>query len=120
MKRITEAWKRYLNENLGEEESERDQTPDEGAWLVRLGLSRVDHERLASVGGSVPELAPDAPRRTWNINNSVLAIVDGQGDHWFKRPHREHQLDVALDALERAGYSPWEHMPVPMWSRLER
>ena len=116
MKRITENWKRYLDEDLGPEEP--GVTNDrEGAWLVHLGLSRVDHERLASVGGGVPELSPEAPRRTWNINNNVLAVVDGEGDHWFKRPHHERQLDVALQALEQAGFSQWEHMPVPAWGR---
>ena len=116
MKRITENWKRYLQEALGPDDR-MVKNDREGAWLVRLGLSRVDHDRLESGGGAVRRLAPDAPRRTWNINNGVLAVVDGEGDHWFKRPHHDHQLDIALQELQQAGFSQWEHMPVPVWRR---
>ncbi len=42
MKLIMENWKKFLAEG------------ELGAELVKLRLSRVDHERLPSVGGSVP------------------------------------------------------------------
>jgi hypothetical protein len=106
MKTIMEGWKRFVNEAM----------PDhEGGWLSSLGLSRIDHERLADVGGSVPELGPDVPLRTWNINNDVLAVVDSEGNHWFKRPHRAHQLDRAVEELKAAGYQLSEDLPVPVW-----
>lgn len=108
MKTIMEGWKRFVTEQA-------DDPRAEGAWLVSLGLSRVDHERLGNVGGSVPELGPEAQRKTWNINNGVLAVVDSAANHWFKRPHREHQLDQAIDELNAAGYQEWEELPVPVW-----
>ena len=71
MKLIMENWKKFLAEG------------ELGAELVKLRLSRVDHERLASVGGSVAELGPEVAPMSWNINNSVLAVVDDEGGHWF-------------------------------------
>jgi hypothetical protein len=108
MKTIMEGWKRFVTEQA-------DDPRAEGSWLVSLGLSRVDHERLGNVGGSVPELGPETQRKTWNINNDVLAVADAEGNHWFKRPHRAHQLDRAVEELKAAGYQLSEDLPVPVW-----
>ena len=106
MKLIMENWKKFLAEG------------DVGAELVGLRLSRVDHERLAAGGGSVPDLGPDVPPMSWNINNSVLAVVDDEGGHWFLRPHAEDQVDkieIALRGLERMGFKQSDRIPVPVW-----
>jgi len=108
MKLIMESWKRYLNEN----------TPDSSSELVRLRLSRIDPERLEGGGGYVATLGDDIRPKTWNINNSVLAVVDEEGDHWFLRPHAEdHQdkIEIALQGLERMGYQQADNVPVPAW-----
>jgi hypothetical protein len=106
MKLIMENWKKFLKEG------------ELGAELTNLRLSRVDHERLASVGGSVPELGPDVPPMSWNINNSVLAVVDDESAHWFLRPHAEEEvdkIDIALKSLERMGFKQSDRVPVPVW-----
>ena len=95
MKLIMESWKRYLED-----------VPDHGAELVRLRLSRIDPKRLEGTGGFVADLGDDVSPKTWNINNSVLAALDEEGDHWFLRPHAEdHQvkIEIALQGLERMG-----------------
>ena len=86
--------------------------------LRRLRLSPVDAERLASVGGSVAELGPDVQTNTWNINNSVLAAVDENGQLWFLRPHKEDLVDrltIALKGLESMGFKQSGNIPVPAW-----
>jgi len=106
MKLIMENWKKFLTEG------------ELGAELVKLRLSRVDHERLASVGGSVPELGPEVPPMSWNINNNVLAVVDDEAGHWFLRPHPEDQfdkIDIALPELEGMGFKQSDQVPVPVW-----
>jgi len=106
MKLIMENWKKFLIEG------------DLGPELVKLRLSRVDHERLASVGGSVPELGPEVPPLSWNINNGVLAVVDPEGGHWFLRPHSEDQADkveMAMRGLEKMGFKQSDRVPVPVW-----
>ena len=109
MKLIMENWKKFLSEG------------ELGGELVNLRLSRVDHEKLASVGGSVPNLDSEVPLMSWNINNSVLAVVDDEGGHWFLRPHSEDQvdkIDIALKSLERMGFKQSDRVPVPVW-RME-
>tara|TARA_Y100001963_G_scaffold114020_1_gene158029 strand:- start:772 stop:1086 length:315 start_codon:yes stop_codon:yes gene_type:complete len=101
-----ENWKKFLTEG------------ELGAELVKLRLSRVDHDRLASVGAAVAELGPGVAPMSWNINNSVLAVVDDEGGHWFLRPHHEDQVDkigIALNSLERMGFKQSDRVPVPVW-----
>jgi|TARA_Y100000310_G_C20201570_1_gene587149 hypothetical protein len=103
-----ENWKKYLCEDAS----------DDANTLTRLRLSRVDSERLAGVGGFVAPLGDDVLPKTWNINNSVLAVVDERGDHWFLRPHAEdHQdkIEIALQGIERMGYQQSDNVPVPAW-----
>ena len=104
MKLIMENWKKFVSEDSSCK-----------GWLVNLGLSRVDHERLARVGGGVAELGPDIRPKTWNINNGVLAAVDEDGELWFKRPHGSDELDRPIAELEQMGYTRSDNLPVPAW-----